>query len=190
METSSHSRPQSPRSFDARKFVLAFVVLIISLGALGWQVLDYRRRQPRTIAGDLTPPIQWRQATVVETKAVTSSITAQLEAFKRDDYKTATKYQSARLRQNFGSVEKFRAMIRNGYPHFAHYKKVRFGPVQADEKGRLALVAVNIVGVDGKLAAADYQMVLEQGLWRVAGVAGGNAIVPRRAPLRKGQTTA
>ncbi len=190
METSSPSSPKPPRSLDARKFVLVFLVLIVSLGALGWQVLEYRRSQALMNREDApAPPIQWRKATATEVKAVVASITAQLDAFKRDDYQTATKYQSARLRRNFASTNDFRAMIQNGYPQFAHYKSAKFSPVQADETGKLAKVSVNLIGSDGKAASADYQMILEDGLWRVSGVSGGHA-TPPRAPQSKGQVTA
>ena len=177
----------SSRRSETRKVVIALLVLVVSLGALGWQMLAHRQRMADAEAAfrEEQAPIQWRKATEAERKAVLASITNQLEAFKRDDYKAATQYQSEGLRRNFATAADFRTMMQRAYPQFAHYKSVQFGAMQADTRGKLATVPVKLTGRDGVQVAAVYQMVLEDGVWRVSGVSGGTnpAPAPKKAPV-------
>lgn len=125
---------------------------------------------------DLRDP-EFRAATADERKKATESIEAQLKAFKADDYRAAEKYQSEGLRGNFNDLGQFRRMMQTVYPQFANYRSVSFGQATANKDGSLVRVAAIITGVDGKTVRAVYDMVLEQGTYRVSGVDGG---VPRR----------
>jgi hypothetical protein len=158
---------------DTRKAFVALAILILSLGALTWQVLVYRHHEAMTEAA--SKPMEWRVATEQERHAALSSIKNQLDAFKRDDYEAAMKYQSNGLRQNFPSAKVFRHMITNGYPQFAHYKSVTFGSEQIDTSGKFFEVPVIVVDSHGVKADALYDLIMEEGLWRVNGVQGGTA---------------
>lgn len=126
-------------------------------------------------------PIQWRAATVAERTAAIASVTAQLNAFRANDYRKAATYQSSALRANFGSVENFRKAIKGTYPQFANYKRVRFGAARANAKGTLMALPITLTGRDGITVRALYLLELENKLYRVAGVEGG-IVAPRRQP--------
>ncbi len=117
--------------------------------------------------------VPWRTATAQERAGAIRSITAQLDAFRRDDYQTATKYQSAGLKSNFPSVAAFRQIIKNSYPQFANYKKAQFGAAQANADGSNVNVLIRLTGKDGVEVNAAYQMAREDGIYRVQSVSGG-----------------
>ncbi len=112
-------------------------------------------------------------ASVKERTAVGKIIRAQLDAFARDDYKTAITYQSAALKKNFATPEAFRRMMKSTYPQFARYKSVTFGRDMANAEGTRLEILATVVGKDGVKVACVYQMTLENKAWRVGGVAGG-----------------
>jgi len=127
-----------------------------------------------------------RPATAKERQAATRSILGQLDAFRRDDYKTAISYQSKALHRNFASEKVFRDMIRQSYPQFARYKTVRFGAATVQGKGKEAVVQIPIVlvGEDGVKVDATYFMIEEKGIYRVSGVGGGAQPNPLNDPNR------
>lgn len=175
--------------------VIAGVILLLSLGALSWQVVQLRQRDAQLREAEAMvggTPTSWRAATALERKAAQTAITRQLDAFKRDDYQKAAQYQSKSLRANFPSVAAFRRMIRTNYPQFARYKTVEFGSEQIDSAGRYFRVPVTVLGSDGIAVEAMYDLIVEEGGWRVAGVRGGvgRRITPKPAVPRKGEITA
>jgi uncharacterized protein DUF4864 len=111
-----------------------------------------------------------RKPTEAERKAASTSIEAQLKAFKADDYQAAMKYQSAALRENFESVEQFRQTIKRGYPQFASYKSVTFGEAACDKAGDRLAIQITLTGQDGVIVRALYTMLREQGEYKVDGV--------------------
>jgi hypothetical protein len=127
------------------------------------------------------PVLQWRAATAAERRAAIAVVTAQLDAFRANDFRKAATYQSNALRANFGSVENFRKAIRGTYPQFASYKKARFGEARADTKGTRVALPITLTGRDGVTVQALYLMELENKLYRVAGVQGG-IVAPGRQP--------
>ncbi len=175
------------KSLDTRKTLLALAVIFLSFGALGWQIMDYQRKQAEAqILFSEAPTLEWRAATAKERDAALSSIKNQLDAFKSNDSVTATKYQSKNLRANFRSPQEFGAMIKKGYPQFASYKSVTFGSAQIDKSGKYFQVPVTVTGTDGVKADAHYMMIFEEGLWRVSGVDGGIKRQPK--PRQKSAT--
>ncbi len=115
----------------------------------------------------------WKPATSAQRAAAAASIRAQLEAFKRDDWAKAATYQSAGLRQNFGTIAQFRAVIETNYPQFANYQSVAFD--QAIALGDVVQIQVRLVGADGVKLSAVYLMKKEKGIYRIEGVQGGGA---------------
>ena len=126
------------------------------------------------------PPAQWKEAPAIEVKQAQKVIVAQLEAFKADDYQEAAKYQSAGLRDNFGSVEQFRQAIKTNYPQFANYKSIKWGKARIN--GLQLQIQVVITGQKDAQIAALYSMIKEpvDGKdrvileYRVSGVDGGS----------------
>lgn len=165
---------------DKRQLIIALAIILLSVGALLWQVSDFQKRHAKMMAEnsesspDQTLNLQWRTATRQEREPVLASIKNQLEAFKRDDYEAALKYQSHALRFHFPDAKEFRHMIQSGYPQFAHYKKVGFGSEQIDKNRKFFKVPVTVTGKDGIMVGAVYNMIYENGVWRISGVEGGN----------------
>ncbi len=129
--------------------------------------------------GDAAPDFgSLKPASAPVRKAAAAAVRAQLDAFKKDDYRAAVKYQSSALKGNFPSITQFRQMITTTYPEFAHYKTVLFKDVRMDATGRHVLAQVTLTGQDGVTLNAVYMMVRENGGYKVDGVAGGG-----RTPL-------
>lgn len=106
-------------------------------------------------------------------RAIVGAIRGQLTAFRAADGSKAMSYQSRGLRRGFGSPQGFVEGIRHGYPEFGDSTAVRFAPVWVDGAGRFAEVVVTVRGANGRQARGDYEMVKEDGVYRVAGVRGG-----------------
>ena len=162
---------------------LLVVLMIAAFGSWTWYFLtaknddQKRRTHIQRLPRQSMPAPKQRAATQAERKAAAASIRAQLEAFKNDDYKRAMIYQSKGLRQNFGTPEKFRTMMRRNYPQFAQYKSVQFGKTLAQGEGKNAslIMPVSLTGADGIEVRATYVMVKEDGAYRVASVLGGES---------------
>ena len=122
-------------------------------------------------------PVAWKIATPAQRATVTAPILAQLQAFKRDDYRKAVTYQSAGLRRNFPSLQNFRSMIKSQYPQFAAYKTIQFSKILISSDGRQAQAVIRLTGRDGLKVRAAYLMIREKAGFRVAGVSGGAADV-------------
>jgi len=119
-----------------------------------------------------------RPANSSERRAAISSIKAQLQAFKKNDYARAMFYQASALKNNFPNPEAFRSMIQNGYPEFANYKSVEFGPARADKTGERISIPLTLTGMNGSKVRALYLMVREHSVYHVAGVEGGTHTAP------------
>lgn len=167
------------------RFTIALlaVLMLVALGSWTWYFLTaqkntvLRRGNIRIVPRQTRPLPPQRAATAAERKAASIAIRAQLDAFKKDDYKRAMIYQSKGLRKNFGTPEKFRAMMRFNYPQFAQYQKVEFGKSLAQGEGAETslIMPISLTGTDGIEVQATYVMVKEDGQYRVASVLGGNA---------------
>ena len=177
-----------------RLLIAIFALLLLLVGALAsWNWLAPRGSTPAPRvalkSGDSTAPDKptfevkppSRAATEREKQGAIRSIKAQLDAFRRDDYSSAARYQSQALRRNFSSTQAFQDVIENSYPQFANYKSVLFGSVTAQQLGDVVSinVPINLTGRDSVKVQATYNMVFEDGLYRVSGVSGGAS---RNAP--------
>jgi ABC-type transporter MlaC component len=147
-------------------------------GALPGTGLSAAPRTVLTVAQEKGDPAEpkLRELTAVERKTVSGVIEAQLKAFRADDYKTAEKYQSSSLKENFDSTEEFRAMMRRGYPQVVNYKSVSFSEARCDEKAEQVQIRVSITGKDGVVVKLVYVMLKEEGQYKVISVFGGGAV--------------
>ncbi len=110
--------------------------------------------------------------------AIRQVITAQIEAFRRNDAAAAFKLAAPAIRRHFGNAPHFLAMVREAYPPVFRPRSFRFGAItepaatpQQGAPGRGTLVQkVELVGPDGNPALALYSMEHEpDGAWRIAG---------------------
>lgn len=120
---------------------------------------------------------KWRLASASERADIARTIRAQLEAFRRDDWSEAVSHQSDGLKTNFASTEDFRRVIESNYPQFANYRSVEFRAIRIG--GKWAMAEIALMGQDGVRVSALYQMVRENGVYKVAGVSGGTQKRPR-----------
>ena len=115
-------------------------------------------------------------ATGAERRAATTAVGNQLAAIRTGNADAAWFYQSRALHNNFTSAQAFVETISRSYPEFGHSQSVAFGPVWMDPSGDHAAVIVTVRGQNGRLARGYYQLIREDGGYKVAGVAGGRAV--------------
>ena len=92
----------------------------------------------------------------------------QLDAFRRDDFDTAFGFASAEIHELFDRP-RFEAMVRTGYPEIARSVSAVIHGSERGPGGRLYLL-VRVRGANGQGLQAVYEMVLEDGQWRINGV--------------------
>jgi hypothetical protein len=92
----------------------------------------------------------------------------QLEAFRQDDYDTAYGFASATIRELFDR-QAFEHMVRRGYPVIARSTFAAVTERMRGPDGHVYL-RLKIVGADGSTIDAVYEMVHEDGRWRINGV--------------------
>ncbi|MEQ9332913.1 DUF4864 domain-containing protein [Thalassobaculum sp.] len=95
-------------------------------------------------------------------------ISAQVEAFRRDDWTAAFGFASPGVRAQFGSVERFRQMVLDGYRPVARPRVFEYEPATVVD-GR-PTQPVFVVGPDGIAHRALYFMERQpDGSWRIGG---------------------
>ena len=92
----------------------------------------------------------------------------QLAAFRRGDWTTAYGYASQTIQAQF-SPEAFRTMVTRGYAQIADSLGATVERTVADDPQR-GYVQVRVHGRDGETIEAFYELVDEQGAWRINGV--------------------
>jgi len=92
----------------------------------------------------------------------------QLEAFRRDDFETAFTFASSTIHDMFDTA-RFEAMVRGGYPEIARSVSASIDGSKRGDAGELYLF-VRVRGVNGRAVEAVYELVRENGRWRINGV--------------------
>jgi hypothetical protein len=95
----------------------------------------------------------------------------QLDAFRRDDFETAFTFASSTIHDLFDRA-RFEQMVRDSYPEIARSSRAVIDGSRRGDAGELYLF-VRIQGVNGRDIEAVYEMVNENGGWRI------NAVVTR-----------
>ena len=108
------------------------------------------------------------QDVVPREPGIEATIGAQIDAFKADDFATAFSFASPNIQGFFGGSERFGQMVRNGYPMVWRPSDVQFLELR-DVAGAL-WQRVQIRDQSGTLHALDYQMIQQDGDWRINGV--------------------
>jgi hypothetical protein len=101
-------------------------------------------------------------------RAMAQAVLEQLAAFRRGDWAAAYAFASSAIQAQFTS-EAFRTMVTGGYAPIARSVSATVGRVEALD-GQHGLVEVRVEGESGETIDALYEMVEEQGAWRVNGV--------------------
>jgi hypothetical protein len=157
-----------------RSIMLAVVGGVLAGGLIGAQAYAAAGHRPLLIQDQGQPAEpKLRACTEAERKQVMTAIENQLKAFRADDYKEAEKYQHSSLKENFGSTDEFRAMMRRGYPQVVNYRSVSFGEARCDEKAEQVQIRVTITGKDSVAVKFLYVMLKEDGQYKVVSVFGG-----------------
>lgn len=123
----------------------------------------------------LTLPVksQPMSDTSSDAQAIRSVIEQQLQAFQRDDAKTAFSFASDEIRQKFGTAENFLKMVQVAYPAVYRPRSIMFerlGYVDGTQVQEVILLAP-----DGNLIKALYMMQRQpDGGWKI----GGCVLVP------------
>lgn len=101
----------------------------------------------------------------------------QLDAFRHDDFDAAYAFASTDIRQAFDRGA-FERMVRGGYPEIARSVSgvVTDGHVEPDGHAWLSLT---IHGTNGRTIQAVYELVWENGQWRINGVVARPDTSPR-----------
>ena len=101
-------------------------------------------------------------------KAAADTILGQLDAFRRGDYDAAYTFASESIRQIFDR-ESFERMVKTGYPEIARSSVATVNLATIAPNGHAYLI-MKIRGADGSRIEAIYEMVWEDGRWKIAGV--------------------
>ena len=99
---------------------------------------------------------------------MTRTVLDQLSAFRRDDWAAAYTYAAATIQARFG-LEAFRQMVTGGYAEIARSVRATVSRVELIDADH-GLVEVRVDGANGHTVDALYELVDEQGSWRIEGV--------------------
>ena len=103
-----------------------------------------------------------------DTRAAVEVVMKQLEAFRQDDFDTAYTFASRELKHVWDR-HGFETMVRRGYPEIARSTYAFIAHARRGDGGYLYL-AVKIGGANGNKIEALYEMVWEDGRWKINGV--------------------
>ncbi|WP_209835315.1 DUF4864 domain-containing protein [Ruegeria sp. HKCCE3926] len=99
---------------------------------------------------------------------IEANISAQIQAFKADDFATAFTFASPSIQRLFQNPDNFGQMVRNGYPMVWRPADIRF--LELREIAGALWQKVMITDANGRVHILDYQMIhLEDG-WKINGV--------------------
>ncbi|MCH2165123.1 MAG: DUF4864 domain-containing protein [Marinovum sp.] len=99
---------------------------------------------------------------------IETTITSQLEAFKRDDFDQAFTFASPSIQGMFGTADRFGAMVRNGYPMVWRPRDVTYLELRQIAGGLWQ--KVQIIDQRGNAHYLDYRMIKGPDGWRISGV--------------------
>jgi len=100
--------------------------------------------------------------------AMTRTVLDQLAALRRDDWAAAYTFASSTIQARFG-LEAFRQMVTGGYAEIARSVRATVSKVEMIDADH-GLVEVRVDGANGQAVDALYELVDEQGIWRIEGV--------------------
>ncbi|MFY9211848.1 MAG: DUF4864 domain-containing protein [Aestuariivita sp.] len=112
----------------------------------------------------------WSAAPVAQAQNadIEATISAQLEAFKVDDFDQAFTYASPTIQGLFRTPENFGNMVRGGYPMVWRPSEVTY--LELKETAGFLFQRVMITDAEGAVHLLEYQMVQMDGTWKINGV--------------------
>jgi hypothetical protein len=133
-----------------------------------------------------TPPA-WAQTSKSAPLEVAEPAMKQLEAFRRGDFDTAYTFASSDIRQQFDRPA-FEQMVKNGYPEIARSTFATVAGSTMAPNGH-AYLQIKIRGANGNSIEALYELVLENGQWKINGVSAkpDPGLAVRAETLRRGE---
>ncbi len=108
------------------------------------------------------------QAQDTVTKDIEAVISAQIDAFRGDDFATAFGFAADNIQQMFMTPENFGAMVQRGYPMVYRPEAVQFAGQRLE--GAAIWQRVLMKDAKGVTHVLDYLMVPQGGAWRIAAV--------------------
>ncbi|MDU9004961.1 DUF4864 domain-containing protein [Sedimentitalea todarodis] len=105
---------------------------------------------------------------VAQSREITGTIDAQIEAFQNDDLVRAFSYASPGIRQVFQTPESFGAMVRGGFPMVWRPAEVQY--LELREVAGNLWQKVRITDAAGRVHVLDYQMVNLESIWKINAV--------------------
>ena len=108
------------------------------------------------------------QAARAQNPDIEATITAQIDAFRADDFARAFTYASPGIQGIFQTPENFGRMVRGGYPMVWRPDDVQY--LELAERGGVLFQNIEITDADGALHILEYQMIEIDGAWRINGV--------------------
>jgi hypothetical protein len=129
----------------------------------------------------------WAQTPTPAPKEVAEPVMKQLEAFRRGDFDTAYTFASSDIRQQFDRPA-FEHMVKNGYPEIARSTFATVAGSTMAPNGH-AYLQIKIRGANGNSIEALYELVLENGHWKINGVSAkpDPGLAVRAETLRRGE---
>jgi len=125
-----------------------------------------------TAPGACSPPAPRSEAApvgaVAQARRAVDTVLGQIDAFKRDDFTAAYRFASSTIKQQFDR-EAFERMVRGGYPEIAAPAEARVLDQGAASTGR-EYVILRVRGKSGTAVEALYELVQEDGDWKIDGV--------------------
>jgi hypothetical protein len=107
---------------------------------------------------------------VTAEQAIQKTISGQIDAFARDDAKTAFSFAAPSIQRQFGDPDQFMTMVLRGYPMVYRPSSIEF--LDASPNGKDSIMQqVRVSDGSGKVWIAFYNMrMITEGEWRIAGV--------------------
>ena len=117
--------------------------------------------------------VLWFGAAIAEERlpreaGIEATISAQIDAFLKDDFAEAFTYASPNIQGMFGNSDRFGQMVRNGYPMVWRPGEVQYLELR-DISGAL-WQKVLIRDQEGGTHILDYQMIRTSEGWKINGV--------------------
>ena len=116
----------------------------------------------------VSPAVAQQSDAERQAAAMTQTVLQQLEAFRRGDWTTAYGFASSTIQSRF-TAEAFREMVTRGYASIARPLQSRVLATRGIDPQH-GLVEIRVEGQNGETVDALYELVEEQGVWKINGV--------------------